>query len=81
MNDETEGIRREMVEHVPSEREKLEGKYGQLWDTGELTRDFTVEGFMAPFVVVTRKSDGQKGVMEFQHSPRYYYSFEPVSKR
>ena len=26
-------------------------------------------------VVVTRKSDNQKGSLEFQHSPRFYFDF------
>jgi hypothetical protein len=65
----------------PTERQKLEGKYGQVWDTTELQRDYEVTGFMAPFVVVTRKADRQKGTLEFQHMPRFYHSFEPVSKR
>ena len=30
-----------------------------------------------PFVVVRRKSDGVKGSLEFQHNPRYYFSFSP----
>jgi hypothetical protein len=46
------------------------------WTTEELIRDFTVEGFMAPFVVVTRKSDGVKGSLEFTHSPRVYFNFK-----
>ena len=67
-----------MVEEInsnPSEREILEAEQGQVWDTAELQEDYTVEGFMAPFVVVVRKSDGVKGALQFQHSPRYYYRF------
>jgi hypothetical protein len=30
---------------------------------------------MAPFVVVRRRVDGQKGNLEFQHSPRFYFNF------
>jgi hypothetical protein len=41
----------------------------------ELGRDFIVHGFMVPFVVVRRKSDGAKGSMEFTHSPRFYFNF------
>ena len=47
----------------------------QKWNTEELIRDFTVDGFMAPFVVVTRKVDGVKGSLEFTHNPRVYYNF------
>jgi hypothetical protein len=48
----------------------------QTWDTAELQRDFTVVGFAAPYVVVVRKSDNVKGVLEFTHSPRVYFNFE-----
>jgi hypothetical protein len=30
---------------------------------------------MAPFVIVTRKSDGAKGSLEFTHNPRFYFNF------
>jgi len=45
------------------------------WDTKELQQEFTVDSFMAPFVVVTRKVDGVKGSMEFTHNPRVYFNF------
>ena len=50
---------------------------GETWDTEALQRDFTVEGFSAPFVVVRRKSDGVRGTLEFKHSPRIYFDFKP----
>jgi hypothetical protein len=81
MNDPTENVRREMVAEINSEateRAALEAKHGgQVWNTSELQADFSVLGFMAPFVVVTRKSDGQKWSLTFQHSPRYYFDFSP----
>jgi len=43
---------------------------GQRWTTAEMTRDFEVIGFAAPFVVVRRRSDGQVGTLEFVHHPR-----------
>jgi len=44
-------------------------------------KNFDVLGFMAPVVVVRRKSDGQKGSLFFQHHPRFYFGFEaPTSK-
>ena len=43
----------------------------------QLGQDFTVEGFLAPYVIVRRKSDGQRGSLMFQNSPRFYFSFEP----
>ena len=63
MNDETEAIRRQQLAEInaqPGSREALEAEHGQVWDTQELGRDFNVEGFMAPYVVVRRKTDGQR---------------------
>ena len=80
MSDPTETIRREMVQeinHTPGSREDMESKHGQVWDMKEIQQDFTIVGFMAPFVCVRRKSDGKKGTVIFQHDPRYYYSFSP----
>jgi len=79
MSDPTENIRRELVKEInanPGSREALEAAHGQVWSTEELTEEFSVSGFAAPFVAVTRKSDGQKGLLEFQHSPRFYYGFQ-----
>ena len=80
MPDPTEPIRRQRmaeINAVPGSRDALESEYGQVWDTSELARDFIVVGFMAPLVVVKRKSDGQKGSLEFQHNPRFYFHFQP----
>jgi hypothetical protein len=80
MTDETESIRRQMVATINADagpRAELEAKHGQVWDTTELGRDFEVLGFMAPFVVVLRKSDGVRGSLLFQHHPRFYYGFQP----
>jgi len=80
MNDETESIRRLQLVQInaePGSREALEAELGQVWDTRQLGEDFVVEGFLAPFVVVRRRSDGQRGSLMFQHQPRFYFSFEP----
>ena len=80
MCDETETIRRQMVATInadPGSRPDLESKHGQVWDTSQLQDDFQVLGFMAPFVVVKRRSDGVRGSLMFQNSPRFYYSFQP----
>jgi hypothetical protein len=82
--DKTEGIRRVMVAKVNSEvesddeaaeRKRLEAKYGQVWDSSELVRDFDVLGFMAPLVVVTSVATGKKGSLQFQDMPRFYFGF------
>ena len=76
--DPTEGVRRIMVDAIntdPSPREALEKAQGQVWDTQQLGQDFDVLGFMAPFVIVRRKSTGKKGTLFFQHYPRFYFGW------
>jgi hypothetical protein len=79
VEDPTENIRKELVAEInaePGSREALEKAYGKVWDTEQLSQDFSVTGFMAPFVVVKRKSDNKVGSLEFQHMPRFYYNFK-----
>lgn len=81
MIDVTESIRRELVEEInsnPNPRTLLETQYGQVWDTSELIKDFEVEGFMAPFVVVVKRDIKQKGTLTFQHDPRFYFDFKSL---
>ena len=83
MSDPTEAFRRKMVSEInsnPNDREALTATYGPVWDTEELSRDFEVKDFMAPFVVVKRKADGVKGSLMFQGSPRFYFSFTPYKE-
>ncbi len=83
LSDPTETLRRERIAEInaaPGSREALEAQYGQVWATDELADTFKVIGFMAPLVVVKRKSDGVEGSLEFQHSPRLYFNFEPDQK-
>jgi hypothetical protein len=80
MPDATEPYRRQRLAEInaqPNSREALEAQHGQVWNTEELSRDFEVIGFMAPLVVVHRRSDGKKGSLEFQHQPRIYFGFSP----
>jgi hypothetical protein len=80
MSDATEVVRRQRLVEInaePGSRESLEAEHGQVWDTTQLSADFDVLGFMVPFVVVIRKADGQKGSLEFQHNPRFYFNFSP----
>ena len=49
---------------------------GQVWDTDELTRDFNIEGFMAPLCFGKRRSDNVKVSLLFTVSPRFYYGVE-----
>jgi hypothetical protein len=80
MSDPTEEIRRDLLVEInadPGSRAALEARYGQVWDTNQLAQDFEVEGFLAPIVVVRRRSDGQRGSLSFQHQPRFYFEFVP----
>lgn len=77
--DEIETARRQRLKEINAEagdRGALEARYGQVWDTRELARDYIVIGFLSPYVVVQRKSDGVKGSLEFQPIPRFYHSFK-----
>lgn len=80
----TNDSRRELARKINSEpgnRAELEAAYGEVWDTDELERDFEIKGFLAPFVVVRRRSDGVGGSLVFQHRPRFYFRFSPVEKK
>lgn len=80
MQDPTEQYRRERTAELNSAaslRERLEKLYGKVWDTEQLSAEFEVIGFMAPFCVVKNKATGKKGSMEFQHYPRYYFNYYP----
>jgi hypothetical protein len=63
-----------------AERARLSAAHGRVWDTAELTADFAVEGFLAPFVVARRLADDMLGTLRFQHWPRFYFSWEPDSE-
>jgi|TARA_R100000458_G_scaffold58970_2_gene68255 hypothetical protein len=77
--DPTEPIRRSMVHALNTnagQRATLEETWGRVWTTSELTSEFDVIAFLAPYVKVVRHSDGQTGTLMFQHHPRYYFDFQ-----
>lgn len=87
--DPTEEIRRAGVESIgravaamPDPRKTLEDLHGKdnVWDGYQLAEQFEVIGFLAPLVIVKRKSDGVKGTMYFSHRPRLYFGFMPEDK-
>lgn len=45
--------------------------------TEEMRELYDVQGFLAPYVVVYRKADGQRGSLQFTHSPRTYFGWVP----
>ena len=80
MSDPTEAIRRELVSQinlVPGSREALEAQHGKVYDTSELQDEYQPLDFLAPFIIVRRRSDGVRGSLMFQNSPRFYYGFKP----
>jgi len=77
--DVTETTRRSEVARInaePGSREALEAEYGTVYSTDEAREHFTFEGFLAPYVVVTRKVDNVRGTLTFQHHPRFYFDFQ-----
>lgn len=78
--DKESQIRAHLAQEINSragDREALEAEHGKVWNTWELQEDYVVEGFAAPFVLVTCKKTKRKGTLLFQHAPRFYYSFQP----
>ena len=61
-------------------RQAIENRFGKgnVWDTAELTEQFDVLGFCAPYVVAIRKADGVKCSLEFTHMPRFYFDLKEV---
>ena len=57
------------------ERSELEEQYGKVWSTKELQENFTVIGFGYGVCVVKDKETGEKGSLEFDHMPRFYYNY------
>jgi hypothetical protein len=60
------------VRYAPSLPDAQSAPGAWQWNV-EKTEDFGVEGFMSPYVVVTRRSTGHRGSLEFQHQPRFYW--------
>lgn len=49
----------------------------ETWDTTALIRDFEVLSYHAPYVVARKRDTGQLGSLEFTHSPRVYFGWQP----
>ena len=54
---------------------ELEEKYGEVLNTTEATAKYEFKSFLAPFVLVERKSDEVEGLLQFSDYPRYYFDF------
>lgn len=68
-------LRSEQINSNPRNREDLEREFGTVWSSKEMGQEFIVDYFLAPLVIVRRRSDGLKGSLLFQHSPRFYFRF------
>jgi hypothetical protein len=68
-------------EQVAAAKAQREIQYGvgNVWATDEVQQVFDVLGFQAPFAIVKRMSDGKRGYVTFDHSPRVYYDFRAAS--
>ena len=60
--------------------QELVNTYGKdnVWTSDQISQDFNIEGFMAPYVVGTRRVDNVRGSLTFTHSPRFYFDFKPA---
>ena len=67
----------EWKEYEDAERAKLAEDYEEVWNTDEVTAEFDVQSFLAPFCFVVRRSTGEEGSLMFQASPRFYFDFKP----
>lgn len=75
MTDTTAAARRAMIT-TGQPAADLAANEGQTWTTAELTAEFDVQGYLAPYVVVRRKSDGAVGSLEFTAGPRVYFGWK-----
>ena len=76
--DPTENVRRYMVNAINSSQKSKDDwakEYGKVWETKDLTSEFEVISFAAPYVVAKNKLTGKKGSLLFSHSPRYYFGW------
>jgi hypothetical protein len=67
-------VRRRLIESGQVDKDLAEAD--KTWTTDEMTAEFEVTGFAAPFVVARRRSDGKLGTLEFKHSPRVYFGWQ-----
>lgn len=75
-SDPTESIRRAMIPNMPAELQKWVEAGKKVYTTEEMSAEFEVIGFMAPFICVKEKSTGKLGSMQFTHNPRYYFDWK-----
>lgn len=67
------------VNATPCTLEELQRKYGQVWTVEQVEAQFEIEAFCPPLACATRRADGVRGTLVYQHCPRYYWSWEAVA--
>lgn len=72
MDNVLDAMRMVMTEEINNSEVTAE----RQWTTAQMQEEFDVLGFMAPFVVVVRKSDGKRGSLMFKHHPRVYFNWQ-----
>ena len=75
--EESESARmRKIIEVNPEagSRAALEEQYGQVWTMDEVTAQFEITSFLAPYVYAVERKTGRKVRLAFQHHPRFYFS-------
>ncbi|NDD53316.1 hypothetical protein EBZ39_05490 [bacterium] len=61
-------------------RAELETLYPQnVWSESELREHFVPENFEPPYLYVTRRDTGARGLLLFVDSPRMYFDFRPTA--
>jgi hypothetical protein len=65
----------ELKEAYPDVFQAIQEEGGECWTTEEVTKEFDILGFMAPFCTAVRMETGKKGVLAFVHRPRIYYGW------
>lgn len=61
-------------------RAELEARFGQVWDTKELARDFIVTSIIGRTLVVRRKAGDVVGTLTIQERPWLYFDFTPYEE-
>jgi hypothetical protein len=74
MTDETEDLRRHMLETGQPQLDLQQAT--ERWDHTTVGEHFQITSFMAPFCVAIRRTTGRKGTLEFTHHPRWYFNWQ-----
>ena len=63
----------------PDVHQAIQEEGGECWTTEEVTDEFEILGFLAPFCTAIRKATKEKGILAFVHRPRIYYGWRVTS--